>query len=363
MRKMFCGIGAAAVVALLGGGLAGTHAQEGPYKFIKEIRVGGEGGWDYLSVDPAARRLYVAHATKVVVIDTDKDSVLGEIGPTPGVHGIAVAPDLGKGFVSAGGENKAVVVDLQTLRITGSVDTGGNPDAILYEPTSQEVYTFNGRDSSSTVFDAKAGKVVATIKLSGKPEFAQEDPAAGRIYVNIEDKSEVAVIDVKTHAVVATWALAPGREPTGLAIDLPHRRLFSGCAGSNLLVMMDSTTGKVLAHVPTGPGVDAASYDPATGYAFASSGGDGAVTIAQAGSGNGLRVVQTLKTQVGARTMTVDPATHKLYLATAQFEAPSTPTQPGERVRRTMVPGSFKVLVYGMTNPPKIWPDLTHRAP
>ena len=353
MRKMLCVIGLLAVAVMLAGGRGGMLAQEGPYKFVKEIPVGGEGGWDYASVDSAAKRLYVTHATKVVVIDTEKDAVVGEIGPTPGIHGFAIAPELGKGFASAGGENKAAIVDLKTLQITSKVDTGANPDAIFYEPTRQEVYTFNGRDNSSTVFDAKTGTVVATIKLSGKPEFAQEDAKAGRIYNNIEDKSEIAVIDVKTHAVVATWPLAPGEEPSGLAIDLAHHRLFSGCGGNNMMVMMDSTNGKVLGHVPIGPGVDANNYDPVTNYAFASSGGDGTVTIAQATSPTDFRVVQTLKTQVGSRTMTLDPRTHKIYLAAAQYETPATPPQPGQRVRRTMVPGSFKVLVYGMTNPPK----------
>ncbi len=347
MRKLLFVTGIVVVAAVVTGGRAPIAAEEGPYKFLKEIAIGGEGGWDYLSVDPGAKRLYVSHGTKIVVIDTEKDAVVGEIGPTPGVHGIAVAPELGKGFASDGAENKAAVVDLKTLQITSKVDTGANPDAILYEPTRQEVYTFNGRDASSTVFDAKNGTVVATIKLSGKPEFAQEDPKAGRIYNNIEDRNEVAVIDVKTHSVVATWPIAPGKEASGMAIDLTHHRLFIGAGGTNLMVMMDSANGNVLGSVKIGPGVDANAYDPGTNYAFASSGGDGTVTIAQATSTSDFKVVQTLKTQVGARTMTLDPSTHKIYLATAQYEAPTAPPQPGQRARRTMVPGSFKVLVYG----------------
>jgi YVTN family beta-propeller protein len=352
MRKILYVIGIVAVAMILAGGRTGTRAQEGPYRFIKDIPVGGEGGWDYASVDPAAKRLYVTHGTRVVVIDTEKDAVVGEIGPTPGVHGFAIAAELGKGFASAGGENKAAIVDLKTLEILSKVDTGANPDCIFYEPVRQEVYTFNGRDNSSTVFDAKTGTVVATIKLSGRPEFAQSDPKAGRIYNNIEDKNEVAVIDTKTHTVVASWPIAPGEGASGMAIDLAHHRLFIGCSNS-MMVMMDSTNGKVLGNVPIGPGVDANNYDPVTNYAFASSGGDGTVTVAQATSATDFKVIQTLKTQVGSRTMTLDPKTHKLYLAAAQYETPATPPQPGQRVRRTMVPGSFKVLVYGMTKPPK----------
>jgi DNA-binding beta-propeller fold protein YncE len=354
MRKTVCVLGVVAVAMCLLSGRVSTQSAEGPYKFLKEIAVGGTStSWDYASVDPAAKRLYVTNGTRVVVIDTEKDAVVGEIGPTSGVHGFAIAPELGKGFASSGRENKAAIVDLKTLQILSKVDTGVNPDAIFYEPTRQEVYTFNGGDASSTVFDAKTGTLVATIKLSGKPEFAQEDQQAGRIYNNIEDKNEVAVIDIKTHSVVASWPIAPGEEASGLAIDLAHHRLFIGAGGTNLMVMMDSTNGKVLGKVPIGPGVDANSYDPVTNYAFASSGGDGTVTVAQATSATDFKVVQTLKTHDGSRTMTLDPKTHKIYLAAAEYQAPATPPQPGQRVRRTAVPGSFKVLVYGLVNPPK----------
>jgi DNA-binding beta-propeller fold protein YncE len=353
MRKTLCVLGIVVVAVCLMSGRVDTQSAEGPYTFLKEIAIGGtSASWDYASVDAAAKRLYVTNGTRVVVIDTEKDAVVGEIGPTQGVHGFAIAPELGRGFASSGRENKAAIVDLKTLQILSKVDTGANPDAIFYEPVKQEVYTFNGGDASSTVFDAKTGKVVATIKLSGKPEFAQEDQKAGRIYNNIEDKNEVAVIDINTHAVVASWPIAPGEEASGLALDLAHHRLFIGAGGTNLMVMMDSTNGKVLGKVPIGPGVDANNYDPVTNYAFASSGGDGTVTIAQATSATDFKVVQTLKTQAGCRTMTLDPKTHKIYLAAAQYDT-AAPAQPGGRGRRTMVPGSFKVLVYGLVNPPK----------
>jgi DNA-binding beta-propeller fold protein YncE len=348
MRKsLFAVVLAAAVAALLGVHPA-TRAAEGPYRFIKEIPIGGDGGWDYAAVDVTNRRLYISHAAKVVVIDIDKDQAVGEIAPTPGVHGIAFAPELGLGFVTCGSESKAAIFDLKTLQITSKVDAGGMPDAVLYEPVRQEVYTFNHRTNDSTVFEARTGKIVATIKLSGVPEFAQVDSQAGRIYNNIEDKNEVAVIDTRTHTVVASWPIAPAEGATGMALDLAHHRLF---LGANVLTMMDSTKGKVLATVPVGPGVDAAAYDPTLDYAFASAGGDGTVTVAQPKSATELAVVQVLKTRPGSRTMTLDPKTHKLYLAAADYEAPAA--AQGAPARRQMVAGSFKVLVYGLTQPPK----------
>jgi len=314
---------------------------DGPYHFIKEIPVGGEGGWDYLSVDSAAQRLYVSHATKVVVIDLAQDTVIGEITNTPGVHGLAPAPNLGRGVATCGSENKAAIVDLKTLQTISRVDTGGNPDGMLFEPGQREFYTFNGRGSSATVIDAKTGKVVATIPLGGRPEFAQADPAAGRVYNNIEDKSEVAVIDTRSHQVVTNWPIAPGEGASGMAIDLKNHRLFLGC-GNKLMVMMDSTGGKVLASVPIGQGVDANAFDPETQLAFASC-SDGTTTIAKEESPDKLTVVQTLETQRGSRTMALDPRTHKIYLAAAKIEAPAE----GQR-RGRMVPGTFKILVYGM---------------
>jgi DNA-binding beta-propeller fold protein YncE len=318
---------------------------EGPYKLLKEIPVGGDGGWDYLSVDQDARRLYVSHATKVVVIDIDKDAVVGEVADTPGVHGIAVAPKLGLGFTSNGRENKASIFDLKTLKTSSKVDTGENPDAILYNEGQQEVYTFNGRGNSATVFEAKTGNVVTTIPLPGKPEFARCSVRARRIYVNLEDKSEVAVINSRTHKVVSTWPLAPGEEPSGLALDPEHNRLFLGC-GNKLMVMMDSTNGKVVASVPIGQGVDATKFDPGTQLAFCSC-GDGTVTIAHEDSPDKLTVVQTLKTEPRAKTMALDITTHRIYLASAKFGAASDQPSGGKKGRPTVVPGTFKVLVYG----------------
>jgi DNA-binding beta-propeller fold protein YncE len=320
---------------------------DGPYHFIKEIPVGGDGGWDYCSVDSAAQRLYVSHGTKVVVIDLAKDQVGGEITNTPGVHGIAIAPDLGLGVTSNGREDKAGIVDLKTLQTLSKMDTGKNPDGMLYEPGRKEAYLFNGRGQSATVVDVKAGKVVATIPLGGKPEFAQADPQAGRVYDNLEDKNEVAVIDTKSHQVVTNWPIAPGEEGSGMAIDLKNHRLFLGCGGSKTMVMMNSATGKVIASVPIGQGVDANAFDPGTGFAFASC-GDGTTTIAHEDTPDKLTVVQTLETQRGSRTMALDPKTHKIYLAAAEFETSTNQAAATPRQRPRMVPGTFKVLVYGM---------------
>jgi DNA-binding beta-propeller fold protein YncE len=314
---------------------------DGPYRLIKEIPIGGEGGWDYSAVDAAGRRLYVSHTTKVVVIDLDKDALVGEITDTPGVHGIAIAPSLGRVFVSNGRESKSSVVDSKTLATLKKVDTGRNPDAILYEPGQQEVYTFNGRGKSATVFAAESGDAIATIELPGKPEFAVCDPSVGRVYNNIEDKSEVVAIDTKTHKVVDTWPIAPGEDASGMAFDAEHHRLFLGC-GNKMMVMIDSTSGKVIANVPIGGGVDANAFDPGTQLAF-SSNGEGNVTVAHEDAPDKLTVVQTLETVRGARTMTLDPATHKIYLASAKYE----PAEPGQQ-RPKIIPDSFEVLVYGM---------------
>jgi YVTN family beta-propeller protein len=316
------------------------------YKFLKKIPLGGEGGWDYLSIDAAAGKLYVAHASKIVVVDLASNAVSGEIRSTPGVHGFAIAPQLGRGFSSNGAEGQVSVVDLKTLKTTAKVETGRNPDAILYEPGHREVYTFNGGSRSSTVINAETAKVVATIPLAGKPEFAVADQKSGRIFCNIEDKSEVAVIDTSSHSVMATWPLAPGEEPTGMAIDRAHHRLFVGCH-NKLLVMLNSDTGKVVVTVPIGAGVDACAFDDTTQLAFASC-GDGTITIAKEETPQKLTVMQTLRTERGARTMALDPSTHRIYTATAKIK-PEQSSPPGTKHRwPTYVSGTFHLLVYGM---------------
>jgi len=308
--------------------LAGTAARaaDAPYHFIKDIPVGGKAQWDYLKVDSEAHRLYLSHGTKVEVIDLEKGAVVGAVEETPGVHGIALAPKLGRGFISNGGEAKATIFDLQTLKTIMKVPTGANPDSILYEPVQSEVYTFNGKGKSSTVFDPQSGKVITTIDVGGKPEFSGTDAQAGRVYVNLEDKSEVVAIDFKTHKVTNHWPIAPGESPSGMAVDAEHHRLFLGC-DNHKMVMMDGLSGKVLGSVPIGAGVDANAFDPGTLLAFSSNGEDGNTTIAKEAAPDRLAVVQTLKTVVGARTMALDPSTHFIYLP--------APTP------------AFRVLVYG----------------
>ena len=316
------------------------------FKFLKSIPIGGEGGWDCLSIDPLARKLYVTHASKIVVVDLTQENAVGEIADTPGVHAFAIAPELGRGFSSNGSESRVSVVDLNTLKTIAKVETGENPDAILYEPTRSEVYVFNGRGKSVTVINAKSNHVVATVPLSGKPEFAAADELGERVFVNLEDKNEVAIIDMKTHAVTASWPLAPGEEPTGIAFDAVHHRLFVSCH-NKLMVMLDTDTGKVAAKAPIGAGVDGCAFDDAKQLAFASC-GDGTLTIAKEEALNKLTVAQTLTTKRGARTMALDPGTHRIYTCTAQIAPDTRPSpSPGEHRRPNYVPDTFHLLVYG----------------
>ena len=318
---------------------------------MTEIPIGGDGGWDILTIDSSANRLYLSHATKVVVVDLTRNTVAGEIADTPGVHAFVAIPELGRGFSSNGKESKSSVVDLTTLKTTSKIDTGANPDAVVYEPRHGEVYVFNHTGNSVTVINAKAATVSATIPLGGNPEFAVVDEAAGRVYCNIEDKSEVAVIDADKHEVVAHWSLTPGEEPSGIALDAKHHRLFSGCH-NKMMVMLDTETGKVVANVPIGAGVDGCAFDDASQLAFASC-GDGTTTIAKEEMPDKLIVLQVLKTQRGARTMAVDPKTHRIYLPTAQFQPAPTPSPGASPARPIIVPNTLKLLVYGPSEPAK----------
>ena len=335
------------LASLMAPAMQGAEASASPgYHFLKQIPIGGEGGWDYLTVDAKVRRLYVTHATKIVVVDIDAEKVVGEITNTPGVHGFAVVPEYGVGFSSNGKEGTLSVVDLKTLTTRSKPKAGRNPDAILYDPGTQQIYAFNGGDNSVTIVEGDDGDALTTTPLPGKPEFAAVDPKANRVYCNLEDKNAVAVIDTVSHQVVSTWPIAPGEEASGMALDVAHHRLFLGCGGNQLMVMMDSASGKVLASVPIGAGVDATAFDPETQLAF-SSNGEGNVTIAHEDAPDQLTVVQTLATQRGARTMALDPKTHKIYLAVAEFEPTATPGANAPSQRPKPVPGTLKILVYG----------------
>ena len=314
------------------------------YKLLNQIPIGGEGGWDILAVDSPAQRLYLSHSSKVVVVDLVKGAIAGEITDTPGVHGFVAIPELGRGFSSNGKEAKASVVDLKTLQTISKVETGEGPDAMTYDGKRGELYVFNHKGNSATVIDAKEAKVVATIPLGGSPEFGVADESAGRIYVNIEDKSEVAVIDAAKHEVVAHWPLAPGEEPSGIAFDSKHRRLFATC-NNKMMAMLDTESGKIVATVPIGEHVDGCAFDEATGLVFASC-GEGVTTIAKEEAPDKFTVVQTLKTERGARTIALDPATHRIYLPTAKFGPEPTPG-PGAPRWPAIIPNSMKLLVYG----------------
>ncbi|HEV3243051.1 MAG TPA: hypothetical protein VGZ31_01405 [Chthoniobacterales bacterium] len=322
-----------------------TAVAQEPYKFLNEIPIGGEGGWDILTIDSAASRLYLSHATKVVVVDLNKNSVAGEIVDTPGVHGFVAVPELQRGFSSNGKESKSSVVDLKTLKTVSKIDTGESPDALVYDSKHGEVYIFNHRGNSVSVIDAKTSKVTATISLGGGPEFAAVDPAADRVYVNIEDKSEVVAIDTTKHEVVAHWPLAPGEEPSGIALDAAHHRLFSTCH-NKLMTMLDAQSGKVVGTGPIGTGVDGAAFDDATQLVFASC-GEGVTNILKEETPERLSVAQTLKTERGARTMAIDPKTHRIYLPSAQFQPAPSPSPGASPARPTIVPNTLKLLVYG----------------
>jgi len=310
---------------------------------LGKIQIGAEGGWDYVTMDSAARRLYVSHATRVFVVDADSEKVVGEIPDTPGVHGIAVAPKLNRGYTSNGRSNNVTIFDLKTLKVLGQAPTGQNPDSIVYDAPSNRVFTFNGRSNDATAIEAGTGKAAATIPLGGKPEFAVSD-GKGKIYVNIEDTHEVAEIDTGKLAVTKRYSLTGCEEPSGLALDIKHRRLFSVCA-NKVMVMSEPDSGKVIAAVPIGQGTDGAGFDAERGLAF-SSNGEGTLTVVGEVSGK-YEVVETVPTQRGARTMTLDPKTHKIYLPTAQFgpTPAATPQQP--RPRPAALPDSFMLLVVG----------------
>ena len=307
------------------------------YHITGEIQIGGEGGWDYLAADSTARRLYVSHATHVVVVDLDSNKVVGDIPDTPGVHGIAIAADLGKGFVSNGRGNNVTIFDLQTLKTTGTVPTGENPDSIRYDAVSKRVFTFNGRSNNSTAIDAKTGTVAATIPLPGKPEFSVAD-GKGHVYANLEDTNEIVEIDAAKAAVTKKYSLSPCDGPSGLAIDTKDRRLFSVCS-NRVMAISDPDAGKVIATPAIGAGSDGVAFDPGTGYAM-SSNGDGTLTIVGQ-TGGKWDALENIATERGARTITVDEKTHNVYLPTAKT-APSTGGGSAK-----FLPNTFKVLVVG----------------
>jgi DNA-binding beta-propeller fold protein YncE len=311
------------------------------YHLARTVQLAGEGGWDYLTYDPVGKRLFISRGTQVIVVDPAAGILIGVIPDTPGVHGIALAQDQGKGFTSNGRDNSLSVFDLKTLKTTAKVTIDArNPDAIIYEPVSKRVFTGNGSSQNVTAIDAVTNAVVGNVALPGRPEFAAA--GNGMVYFNIEDKNEIVAIDARKNAIVSTWSLGTCDGPAGLSMDVAHHRLFSGCQ-NNVMMVVNSDTGAIVATLPIGRGSDATAFDPGTQLAF-SSNGDGTLTVAREDSPSAFVVVQNAATQAGARTLAVDTTTHDVYLVTAQFTVGTPP--PGQtRPSRTMVPGSFTMLV------------------
>jgi len=309
------------------------------YKVVNKIKIGGAARWDYAYLDSTNHRLYVSHATQTEVIDTTTDKLVGTIPDTKGVHGIAIANDLGKGFTSDGGDNDVTVFDLKTLKVLGKIKTGQNPDAIIYEPVTHRVFTFNGKGSDSTAIDAKTNNVItASIPVGGKPEFAQVD-GKGQVFANIEDKNEIIVVDAANALVSKRYSIAPCDEPSGLAIDPKKLVLYSVC-NNKTMVVSDPSTGKVLATPAIGSGVDGVAFDD--GYAFSANGGDGTITMVDPS----FKVAATITTTRGARTIAADQSAHKLYLPAAEY-GPPAPDKDGKKGRPQALPDSFQIVVVG----------------
>jgi YVTN family beta-propeller protein len=340
-RTLLAGIGMTVAITYLPYVALPARAQGVPrFHQIGKVAIGGEGGWDYLTVDSGAHRLYVTRGTHVTVIDTSTDKVVGDIPNTPGVHGVAVAPRINRGYTSNGRENTVTVFDLKTLKEIQRIPVGQNPDAILFDPATRRVFTFNGRSNDVTALDAASGKVEGTIPVGGKPEFCATDEK-GTIFCNVEDKNEIVAIDARSLRAKSHWSIAPADGPSGLALDRAHRRLFAVC-GNEKMAVVDADSGKLLATPVIGNGPDAAAFDPGLGLAISSNGRDGTLTLVKEESPNRFRTVATVPTQVGARTMAVDPRTHRIYLITATFK----PAAAGQR-RPEMEPNSAVILIYG----------------
>lgn len=318
--------------------------QAGSYHVIRRIPVGGEGGWDYLRVDPDTHRIYLSRGNHMMVVDENSGKVIGDLPDTKGIHGVALATDLGKGFTSNGGDQSVTVFDLKTIKPIAVIKvTGENPDSIIYDPQSKRVFTLNGRSSNATAIDATTNKVVGTVNLNGKPEEPALD-GRGNMFVNLEDKSSILEFDVKTLAVKGTWPLAPCEGPSALAYDSAHHRLFAAC--DKILAVVNADTGKVVASPPIGGDPDGDGFDPGTGMVFASC-REGLVSVLHEDSPDKYSAVGNITTQFGTRTMTLDPKTHHVFTVTADFKAAPPPTPENPRPRPQPIDGSFVLLELG----------------
>ena len=319
---------------------AGLQSQS--YHVTHTYTLGGDGGWDYLSLDTVGHRLFVARQDRVMVLDPASGKVQAEIPGLNRAHGIAFDYADGKGFATSGGDSSVVIFDLKTLQVTGRTIAAPDADAVLFDPVTKRIFTFNGDSRSSSVIDAASGKRIGTIDLGGGPEFAVS-AGDGKLYVNLEDSSAIDEVDAATMKVLRRWPLAPCQSPSGLAIDRAHHRLFSGCH-NKVMAISDAQAGKVITTVPIGEGVDANRFDPGTQLAFAST-GDGTITVVHEDGPDTYRVVTNVATKRGARTMEVDLATHVVYTVSADFGSPPAPTPDRPRPRPSIVPGTFALLV------------------
>jgi DNA-binding beta-propeller fold protein YncE len=322
--------------------VVGQSANTPGYHVVRRIPLGGDGRWDYITVDTVGNRLFIARQTRIMVVDPVSGKLLGEIPGLDGAHGVALDYSTGHGFASSGRDGQVTMFDLKTLKVLGKAPAANDADAILYDPVSRHVFTFNGDAGTSSVIDPTSGKAVGNIPLVGKPEFGVS-AGDGKLYVNIEDRGEIAEIDANSQRVTRRWSLAPCTEPTGLAIDRVHHRLFSGCH-NKVMAISDAIAGQVIGTVPIGEGVDGDAFDPATGLAFASN-GEGTLSVVHEDGPAKFRTIASVATSRGARTMALDPRTHQIFTVTADLGPTLAATEQDPHPRPSVVPGSFRLLV------------------
>jgi hypothetical protein len=349
MRSSSLGRMASGVLLILLGNFPLLMAATNDYHQLNKYSFGAAGGtreyFDYITVDSAARRVYVSHGTEIKVLDADSGALIGSITGLKEDHGVALASEFGRGFISDGAQGKVIIFDLKTLKVTGEAKADEDADCVIYDPFSKRVFVMDGEPHKASVIDAKSGSVVGTVELGGAPEFAVAD-GKGTVYVNLADKNEVVAIDSQSLKIRSRWPVAPAGGPTGLAMDVDHHRLFSAGRDPQKLVVLDSDSGKLLQSFPISGGVDAVVYETATGLIFAST-RDGLVHVFHEDSPDKFSESETIKTEYGAKTMALDTTTHKIFVSTADFAPPAAPTADKPHPRKTAIPGTFHVLVYG----------------
>jgi DNA-binding beta-propeller fold protein YncE len=343
LNRGMTGLGAALFCALAAFGAPADNYHL-LHKYVFGAAPGGQEYFDYITLDSAARRVYLSHGTEVLVVNADTGALVGKVSGLKRCHGVALVRDLGRGFITDGALGKIIIFDLKTLKVTGEVNAANDADGILYDPASQHIFSFNGDSHSSTVVDPANGTVVGTIDLPGAPEFAVAD-GRGTIYNNLEDKNEVVVIDSRSLTIKSHWPVAPAGGPTAMAADLDHRRLFISGRNPQMLVIMDADTGKVIQSFPISGGADANRYDPKTGRIFVST-REGWVHIFHEDSPDQFSEVEKVKTELGAKTMDFDPKTDRIFVDTAEFGPAPAPTAERAHPRPAPVPGTFHLLVY-----------------